>query len=187
MKKIQKIESATLPEKAARALDDKICETFTWLENDLKQAKLSEIKRTETARQLGIFFQERCGHEQMTMEFFQNHSSNWPQGLHFGIVQKAICLARNHKEPIKTLEQARSAAQLLFQAFGDLPESRRIGPQNASAETPVMWMLTSFSGIESRFKKFEREIPTWDTATKESAKKEITRQIEFLRGLEARL
>jgi hypothetical protein len=150
------------------------------------KASAAIVETVNIGRQMGFYFQELCNHEQMTLDFFQKVSGKLPDGINFGTVQKCIWLSRNMAEPAVTYADIpRAACQMAFTAAGFLEEPHREVAQSSSGDSPVAWMLSTFSGIEARFKKLDfADMPM---EARETALDEIVRLRDNCATWEAKL
>lgn len=152
-------KSRKLNKLARQALIKSVSRKWDRVQEIVKQAARSEIDATNLARQIGIELQEIGGHEQALFRFFHGEDGKLLPGLPVTMTFKALkfCvhLARKMEKPAETLDEARAARQMMFEAFGECPSPRRASQQIAHTRNPwndfvsgTQSLVTLFSNLE---------------------------------------
>lgn len=119
-------------------------------------AKL-ELMAVNRLRSAGLKLQQASDHEQVNFTFYDNHRSQLPEGMTFKAVKFCIHLARAFAAPIKTLDEARKARQLMFEAFGQASAPKRIEDQASHESNPWSEFVAGAANFTGLFRKIEAE------------------------------
>ncbi len=157
------------------------------LQGKLKQAKDSQIDSVNIAFEIGVTFQEICGHNQMRLSFFENIKAKLPRGLNYNAAKGCIHLANTLPGPVKTLEDASRAMQSVFQAGGFLEIAHRSEPQQSHAVTPVIAFYNAFTTCKEQIRKQIGGRRIEDEDVKNGIREQIKAQREWLDKVEAEL
>lgn len=119
-------------------------------------AKL-QIKALNLLRDAGIKTQQASNHEHLKFEFWRSIENVLPKELHFKALKFCVHLARNFDKPIKTLDDARSASQMMFEAFGEATAPKRLEEQSAHEKNPWNDFVSTASAFTALFGELEVE------------------------------
>lgn len=123
--------------------------------------ELASINKLRTA---GLKLQEAAGgHECLKPSFFENVKSQLPADLTWKGAQFCASLSRQFDAPIKSLDEARAARKMLFEAFGQAEAPKRIAPQQAHEHNPFSDFVNVGASLDGLCRKLEAEpLEKWD-------------------------
>lgn len=159
--------SARRSEVAIAELDT-IADLFHQFNTDAKAIEANTISAANLARAMGIHLQTLCGHEQITLHFWNSHCEG---KLPFKFDAAKIFVSTAHKMPneAKTLAEASQFIQTLLIADGLLQLSERGHTQVASAIPLVQKFFNEFQLMRQPFKKIiqDRPMEEWEASALE--------------------
>jgi len=154
--------SVKLQKKANTALVKGIGRDWTAAKVAAEASAKLQIKALNLLRDAGIKAQQASGHEQVGFEFWHGIEKVLPQGLHFKALKFCVHLARNFDKPIKTLDDARSASQMMFEAFGEATAPKRLEAQSSHEKNPWNDFVSTASAFTALFSDLQVEaMDTW--------------------------
>lgn len=148
---------AKLTGKASAALFKGITKDWEQAKIAVKDAADLELIAINKLRACGIKLQEVSNHEQVTFGFYDSHRTRLPRDMTFKAAKLCIHLARSFETPVKSLDDARKARQMMFEAFGQSAAPHRIGEQTAHEVNPWSDFVARFASIETLFEKLDEE------------------------------
>jgi hypothetical protein len=143
--------------KAKAALLKTINDTWAKAEAMAKDTAKAEVNIVNLLRSCGLALQELAGHEQVKFEFFHSLEDELPKGLHFKAVKVCVHLARELKQPAETLDDARRARQMMFEAFDQMSAPRRIAAQSAHERNPWSDFVSTAASFTRLFGDLDAE------------------------------
>jgi hypothetical protein len=150
--------------KANAALLKSIGNDWTVAKESVTEAARLEIVAVNRLRLAGIKIQEASGHEQVGFEWFHKVEADLPTGMHFNAVKFCVHLARKLENAVTTLDEARSARQMMFEALELATAPKRLEGQNSHDRNPWSDFVSGVSSLTSLFAKLEEEpMGEWDT------------------------
>jgi hypothetical protein len=149
--------SMKLAKKAKTALIKGISRDWTAAKTAATEAAKLELKCLNSLRSAGLKVQQACGHEQVGFEFVRGIEKQLPEGCHFKALKFCVHLARQFGSPIQTLDEARAARQMMFEALGETTASKRMEAQRSHENNPWSEFVSASSGLLSLFGKMDIE------------------------------
>jgi hypothetical protein len=115
-----------------------------------------EIVAINKIRDCGLKLQEASDREHFSFTFFTRVQDQLPMG--FAEAKFAVNLARKLDKPVTTLDEARQARRVLFEALGAATAPKRIGEQSAhEEENPWSIFINTAATFTSLFEKLDDE------------------------------
>lgn len=148
-------KSRALAVKSQHALLKSAGRDWEWaLAAAIKAAQL-EVGALNRMRTCGLKIREASGHEQISFDWFHGQNGAIPKSMSFKAMKFCVHLSRRFENPIKTLDEAGSARQMLFEAFGCSSAPKRLEEQVAHEYSPWNDFVSASSSLVSMFKKIE--------------------------------
>lgn len=152
-----------LSNKAKTALLEGVTRDWEKAKQIVGDASKLEIQALNYLRAAGIKLQEACGHEQISFEFHRSIQDEIPKSLHFNAAKFCIHLARKFEQPVETLDEVRSARQMMFEQLGESRAPRRLIPQNSHERNVWSDFVNTTASLTSLFTELEEEpMEGWD-------------------------
>jgi hypothetical protein len=124
----------------------------------VSEAARLEISALNKLRTCGLKMREAAGKEQVNFTFFRMCESSLPKTMSFQAAKFCVHLSRSLEKPIETLDEARSARQMLFEAFGHSQAPKRIEDQSSHEYNPWSDFVNVASSFTSLFTKLETDL-----------------------------
>lgn len=155
-------KTRVLANKARDALLQSVKRDWDHAAEAADQAAKLELVAINRLRNCGLKLCEAAGREQIGFEFYRLHSDSLPKRMSFQALKFCVHLCRNFSEPIQTIDEARSARQMLFEAFGHSETPKRIAEQSAHESNPWNTFVSISSSFTGLFGKLETgEMDKW--------------------------
>jgi hypothetical protein len=148
-----------MAQQARDALLKEICKDWEAAKGAGLEAAGLELTAINRLRDAGFKIQEASGHEQADFEFYHVCADKLPKGMTFKAMQLCIKLSRNFTEPVKSLDEARSARQMMFEAFGESRAPKRIEEQVAHDKNFWSDFVNRFASVDAMLARQEEEKP----------------------------
>lgn len=129
-----------------------------------KQAGQLEIEAINHLRLAGLSLLEAAGRDKaLSFEFFRYVQKDLPASMDFRGAKFCASIANHLDGPIKSLDEARSARRVLFEAFGQESAPRRLEQQTAHESNPWSEFVDRIAAGIAAFSKIEVEaMDVWD-------------------------
>lgn len=150
-------KTRVLANKAREALLESVQRDWDHAEQAADAAAKLELIAINRLRNCGLKLCEAAGREQIGFEFYRMHSDSLPKRMSFQALKFCVHLCRNFAEPIQTIDEARSARQMLFEAFGHSETPKRIAEQSAHESNPWNTFVSLSSSFTGLFGKLETD------------------------------
>lgn len=158
------------------------CINRDWAQLICEAGKISEskIKLVNLGRRIGIEIQEVCGRDQLAFGFFQGFSQDLPESLTFEAAKKCVKLANILPEPVKTIEDANRAEQLLLEAAGLVEAPKRLEAHTSRDVAPRTFFFTAFADLRIKVTQKIMDWEKWDDETREGVRQEVMRAEKWI-------
>lgn len=132
--------------------------------NAVDKAAGLELSALNWMRDCGLKLREAAGREQIGFQWYHTASKSLPKSMTFPALKFCVHLSRNFEKRIETIDEARSARQMLFEAFGHSETPRRIEEQVSHETNPWNDFVSMASSFTSLFSKLECDhMDKWDS------------------------
>jgi hypothetical protein len=142
--------SRALATAAETALIEAAAKTWAEAQVIVLRVKKDELCAINKLRDVGIALREACGHEQMSFDWWQSRREKLAD-LGFKPARFCVHLANKFESPIKTIEEAKAARQMLFVALDEQAQSRRIEAQSSHERNPFSEFVSVVARADSLF------------------------------------
>lgn len=145
---------------------------FAQLRDIAQNVEAKAIAGANVTRQMGGLLVAWMDREQTRFEqfeeFFHQNASVLPKGFTSQTARKAISAHRNFPEEVTDLKTALAVLQqMTFFAVGLMEEPKRLAPQHASGQTPLLLFLNTTAKQREMLQRLKEEFPVtrWDDDT----------------------
>ena len=156
-------KTAAMNQKAIGQLRGKIKGLYEKFLSRGERIKTDTVDAVNLGREIGMYLQEMCGHEQIGFEFWQKECGQ-QLPFEFEAAKKFTSIARACPEPVTTIEEAFSMQQMVLRAGGliELPEREEM--HQRSNVSIVERFFREFTLIRLPFQKIVNQKPMeqWD-------------------------
>lgn len=128
-----------------------------------KEAAQAEITGINLLREVGLWVQVVSNHEQLGFNFYHKRESQFPKDMSFRTAQVCVGLYRKFPNPITTIDEARPARQMLFEAVAGASVPKRVQEQNSHVYNPWDEFVSKTMSLTSLFKELgEENMEQWE-------------------------
>lgn len=175
--------------RARAACVKKINALFDSITRDIRKVGELGVAIANNAMQLGFFFQELSGHQQLEMHFF-NSVEGLDSKLSFLMATRCVSLSRRRDgQKFESYAEAEGELKLLFQGSLTEPPERQRALGEPLVRNWGAWIPTAFTPINTQLKElFENEpIDQWSVERLEMFKAQTQFVYELHEAAEALL
>lgn len=131
----------------------------------VEEAARCEIRAINLMRDIGIALQEARQRERISFEWFNGDRGkglagacdSLPASVTFRALKFCVSLARSFSRPVTSLDEARHARQMMFEAFGQSQPPRRAKKQKGHDRNPWSAFVSGASSLSALVATLEAE------------------------------